>query len=109
MESDPRVAKLPQWAQRRILALERSLAHERKRLAEAPASDTFADPYAEPPRGLGTGTSIQFVLTRRDDGSPRDYLMARLGADERLHLSGSDGLLIYPQSSNVAHVKLGRP
>ena len=55
------MARLPKWARDRIDVLQRDLAYANERLAEGPAgSDTFADPYATPPRPLGTGTMIQF-------------------------------------------------
>jgi hypothetical protein len=75
----PDVDKLPKWAQRKIEALERKIealerevADLRRTLAEGPEdSDTFADPYSDSPRPLGSGTSVQFVIACRDDGSPR--------------------------------------
>jgi hypothetical protein len=56
-----RVERLPRYAQQLIERLQRDLDHANERLAEGPeGSDTFADPYATPPRPLGTGTMIQF-------------------------------------------------
>lgn len=56
-----RVSKLPRHARELIERLQRDLDYANERLAEGPEdSDTFADPYATPPRPLGTGTMIQF-------------------------------------------------
>ncbi len=103
-----RMARLPKWAQDRIRYLERDLADTLARFAdEQPPSNTYAEPYGDPPRGLGTDVNVMFVLDTGDDGSPRDYVQVRLDRG-RVYVQASDSLAIFPSASNTAYIKLGR-
>lgn len=60
---DERSNRLPVWARDRIHLLEQNLAYARARLAAGPDdSNTFADPYGDPPRPLGTDVQVQWRL-----------------------------------------------
>jgi hypothetical protein len=106
MASTEDTARLPKWAQRRLQKLENDVAFYTAELAEGPEnSDTFADPHSDTARRpLGTGTLIRFAITKRDDGSVRDYIDARLDGDT-LEIRASRRLTITPQSSNVVHAR----
>lgn len=101
------ITRLPKWAQQRIITLENSVAYHKAKLAEGPEhSDTFADPHGTP-RPLGKSAMVEFVFSTREDGSSKDYVSARKEGN-KLVIYGSDSIAIYPASSNLAYVKLGR-
>lgn len=55
------LSRLPKWARHRIERLEADNASLRAKLEAGPEdSDTFADPYGEPPRPLGAGAHVRF-------------------------------------------------
>lgn len=106
---EEKFARLPKWAQARIEVLEMRLREANERLSIGPEdSDTFADPYEhQTTKPLGTGALIRFAL----DGLPakdcRQHLDARL-QDGLLLIRGSDSIRLFPQSSNVVQIQLGR-
>ena len=98
-------AKLPKWAQQELRRLEADLRDAHARLGAGPDdSDTFADPYADAPRPLGKGTTVEFRTGPNRFG---DRVLVSVGKD-RVRIHGGDSLHIYPSASNVIEVKPGR-
>lgn len=104
-ERDVRFAKLPKWAQAEVDRLTRDVAYwKRKATAGPEGSNTFIDAFpAEERTPLGDSPQIAFTF------GDRWHDMFRVRLDEReLYVSGGDGLLIQPQSSNVVRLRIGR-
>lgn len=102
------VARLPKWAQHRIAALERDLLAARATINAGPEnSDTFADPYSEASRPLGSEPLIRFYL----GNTQRDYIDCMIVRDRHgahLRVLGSDSLNIEPSSGNVVQLRAER-
>lgn len=111
------IAKLPRWAQRHIDTLERNLAAARERIAIGKGlgvgTNTFAEPYAQPPLPLGRDVTVRFLF---GGDLNRSYIDAALTEaiefpDGRvirapaLRVMSSDALAVSPQSSNVVEVR----
>lgn len=105
-------ARLPKWAQDRIAYLEQALAEQRRlvgRLSEGPAdSDVIVHDYVSPPRLLGRGVAIRFLM---GDGeyievahhkSGHGYLELRASSGSK----DAQSLAVQPQVSNVVSVRL---
>ncbi len=107
---DARMARLPAWARDRINLLERELAYERAKLTVGEAdSDTIADRWSDAPRPLGLGTRIAFVVSRRENGTPRDFLECYI-EDGALTVLGSDSrITVHPRASNSIDVRVVGP
>lgn len=100
------ITKLPKWAQSEIKRLNNNVESLSARLAAGPEdSDTFADPYAETPRPLGQGTTVEFRLSDGDAWGNRIRVRAKKGA---LYVLGGDGIAVFPQSSNTLVIKSER-
>ena len=99
-----KMARLPKWAQQRITVLEQNLARAHAKLNAGPDdSDTFADPYGEAQRPLGTGTRIDFVLRPGTGGSFHVNLV-----DGRLRVHGGDAVHVLPRAANAIEIELER-
>lgn len=104
-EDDPRMAKLPRWAQTRIEILERDLAHARERALQAEGvgpedTDSVVEPYDSIPARLQPGARLRFYL----DGTRHSYLDVRVTEQSRgkyVEVRGSGTVLIEPQSGNM--------
>ncbi len=97
------VTKLPKWAQREIIHLERDLADARAKLSAGPEdSNTFADPYGAAPRPLGNDSTIRFALGDPDDWG--SFIEAYVEGDHVV-IRGGNGLAVLPEASNVIQVK----
>lgn len=103
------LARLPKWARDHVDSLTRQRDNAVERMTEALAgpedSDTLADPYMDPPRRLGVGTTVRFQLGERWDA----YVDGRVDRDRfgvRLYLNGGPALNVLPRSSNVIEVEL---
>ena len=105
MKIDGDITKLPKWAQSRIQRLERDIAFYQERLAEGPEnSDTFAEPYATPPRPLGRETTVELRL-----GDNGEAIHVRTERDTRgrrsVYVYGSNmHLSVQPLSSNTLRI-----
>jgi hypothetical protein len=104
MSTERDMSRLPKWAQDRITLLERNLADARARLAAGPEeSDTFADPYMESVRPLGSGTRVRF------GGRGYDGTFDVSWGDGELAIqcnSGGRSMAIMPQASNTVHMSV---
>jgi hypothetical protein len=88
----------------RIALLERDLAAMRARVeATAADSDTFAEPYAEPPMPLGKGIMVRF----NGDSTLRDtYDVEMRDGDLYVLVNGTQGdTAIIPQSNNTIRIR----
>jgi len=99
------LAKLPQWARRKIEPLQADLAYAHERLAQGPEdSRVFADPYSEVPRPLGDA-AVEFVLDPSLGHAGR--IRVRLMEDGLLDLNGTGrGLVVMPSASNTVQIGL---
>lgn len=111
---DPRVDKLPKWAQEYIASLERTTLFAMRNAADLqdaqePTSVTYGDHY-DNPRYLQDGTTVRFHLA---DGEWIDVRAAipegrgassHLDRDEQIVVTGSNQLRIAPGVSNVIGV-----
>lgn len=101
MSSDDRRQRLPKWAQQELQRLERDLAYAKARLAQGPEdSRVIADPYSDPPRPLGSDTSIDF---RFGDGWS-DRINVRID-DGGIRVMGGSRLVVTPEASNVIRIE----
>jgi len=97
------MARLPQYARQEIERLRRDLADARERLGVGPeGSNTFAEPYSDTPRPLGTDTTVQF--TTRDGTKFR----VRVEGDT-LDVNADSYVAIEPRASNDFRVGARRP
>lgn len=110
---DNRLARLPQWAQEHIRALERRLAAaeasaEAARLATAPdASDTLVYPYDRIPIGLGCGQRVRFQPNGPGD-ELRQFLDVRVdGLGAYVDVSAGEPFAIELESSNHFRIRFG--
>jgi len=104
MAEDRDLSRLPQWAQSRIEVLERDLASAYAKLAAGPGeSDTFADPYGEAVRPLGTGTMIRFGGPGYDRTVDARWRNGELVVQANAGMT--DEFAIKPQASNT--IRLG--
>jgi hypothetical protein len=118
IDYDSREANLPVWAQEilsnaRIRTKQAETEAEEARLATDPASSTaLLNMHTPIPVGLGDKPKVCFVLSRRPDGDPLDYIEIRhashsggsSGVKWGIELHGSSTLQIQPQVTNVIHV-----
>lgn len=114
LERARRIARLPQWAQRELENLERTVAYLRGKLAEGPEnSDTFVDHLgAERRTPLGQRPRISFHLEEPGEagwnahGSVEAHTLEVRGR-RVLALTGQPGLQVLPRSSNQVWVVTG--
>jgi hypothetical protein len=93
---------LPKWAQRELASLEADLAAARAALSVGPDdADTFADPYADPPRPIGRGGLIRF-------GGLWPYAFDARLVGGALEIRGEGAISVRPQASNVIVVEVTR-
>jgi hypothetical protein len=110
------IRSLPVWAQQHVARLVQNIERLEVNLASANAtlsagpedSDTFADPYSEGgARPLGRGTRLRLHSTEV-------YFDVHIDDEGVLHVSAagklarSDGLAVYPHSSNSVRIRGGR-
>lgn len=106
MKPEHDISKLPKWAQAEIWRLQRNESSYLARLSAGPDdSDTFADPYSDAPRPLGTGTSVEFRL---DDVKVRVRVNRTRDGRPYLDVNGGDSVAVYPHASNAIMVRAER-
>ena len=106
--------RLPKWAQRRIEDQAKQIAALTNRIAElseGPAdADVIEHDYLHPPRPIGKGKTIRFVMNDRGEYIEIHHARNNSGY---LELRGAGGqaagsLAVQPQVSNVLRIRLDR-
>lgn len=89
-----------------IERLQRDVAYLQAKLSAGPDdSNTFADPYSDSPRPLGTAT-IEFVTTSGAKIRARLERDRVSGLYERLNINADNPIAIFPNASNDADVRV---
>jgi hypothetical protein len=106
---DPREARLPKWAQDRMVVLRMRVAEAHEQLTKgSEGSRVFADPYGDHPRPLGRRGHVQYRVG--DPSDDLDYIAVKLEDDERgvpvVQVYGSRSVDVQPSSSNTFSVRL---
>ena len=106
--NDPRLAKLPRWAQQHIENLERDLVEVTNRVEAAQRgpvdTDTIADAYSDHPLRLAQGARVRFQLGPDYDEQIVCHVSERRGGQKCLEIHGGDMLVIRPMSGNLVNV-----
>lgn len=102
---DPREKNLPKWAQGELNLLRMRLQEAQKRIDElngVAETDTIANPYAEYPQNLPSGTSIEFRLGSDID----EFIRARVTKGRTLDLNAGTGISVLPRGSTAIEIAI---
>lgn len=110
MEKDLREERLPRWAQDTLKSLRRQVEDQKMRADDARMAggpedtDTILDPYDDTPVRLKKGEHVRFLLGP-DDYQWIECSVQKFGRFNIVRVISGDSLLVYPSSSNAAHLR----
>ncbi len=96
--------RLPKWAQQEITRLNANVEYWKARATVGPEnSDTFLDPYGDPPTPLGKRPVVEFHLGP-DRFNDRIRVNVEAGGRGELYVAGGTTLKITPWATNVVKI-----